>query len=304
MGNYTISVLICTYNGEKYLAQQICSILEQNVEYEEIIFSDDGSSDNTIELIRSLEKKFSISNFRIINGPRCGVLHNFLTGALRCTSDYLFISDQDDVWLPNRVRLYQELFSKSDEPHIIFSDAVVVDEELALIDNSFINYQGLNHKILEDDSILLTNCVQGASCCINLPLIKELEYIKKNDLLEEIVIHDWLFVLIAKYKGKIDFINMSTINYRQHDANIIGARNKREENKILGYIQNPLLHFKSALVVIRQSYALSSYLGVDLSKVTLSFVEVKKKMIFRLGIILKVNKFFNFSTNSKRGNRD
>lgn len=292
MNNYTYSVLVCTYNGERYVAEQLESILEQSLTFQEIIISDDGSTDDTIKVIKSFFKQRKIESYRFIDGPRSGVLRNFLNGVIQCRSDYLFISDQDDVWHPGRVERYSKLFSKTNMPHLIFSDAKVVNKDLELISNSFIDYQCLNPNIVLDDSILLTNCAQGATCCINSSLINEIKKLNDCNSLDNFIIHDWLFVLLAKYLGKVDFIEASTIDYRQHEHNIIGAKNRNNQSKWIRYLKSPYMYFGSALKVVKQSYAIANYLGLDCSSIKMKNVEPLKVVIYKAGILFKLNYFF------------
>lgn len=289
MNNISFSVLICTYNGENYIEEQINSILSQGVEYEDIIISDDGSTDNTLTIVHDVFSKHSV-NYRVLEGPKSGVLQNFLNGIKNSSSDYLFISDQDDVWHKNRVKNFQKRFKKSTEPHLIYSDARVVDKDLKVISESFIQYQRLRPNIIDDDSILLTNCVQGASCAINFSLIKKVAELESN-LLSKIIIHDWLFVLIAKYYGKIDFINIATIDYRQHNKNLIGAHRASYPRKLYSKIFNPIKHIQSAVLVIKQSYWIAPYLGVNLRKVSFKNVEPVKVILYRLGLFLKLDNY-------------
>ena len=95
-----ISVCMATYNGEKYIRQQICSIISQIGEGDEVIISDDGSTDSTLDTIRSMAD----SRIRIVKGPcRRSPTLNFENALSHAQGDYIFLADQDDVWLPGKV---------------------------------------------------------------------------------------------------------------------------------------------------------------------------------------------------------
>ena len=97
-----VSVALCTYNGEKYIEQQLNSILNQNYPVEEIQIGDDGSSDKTIDIIDSFRKKFD-RLYLTINERRLGPLKNFENTIKRCRGQYICLADQDDIWYPEKL---------------------------------------------------------------------------------------------------------------------------------------------------------------------------------------------------------
>ncbi len=98
--DYFISVAMATYNGEKYIKEQLESILLQLENQDEVIVSDDGSTDHTLKIIESLNDQ----RIKILKGPRNGVKQNFAHALSFCKGKYIFLSDQDDIWLENKVK--------------------------------------------------------------------------------------------------------------------------------------------------------------------------------------------------------
>ena len=115
-----VSVAMATYNGEKYIQEQIDSILKNLEKKDELIISDDGSNDGTIEIIKKNIKKDN--RIKLINGPKRGVIKNFENALLNCNGDYIFLSDQDDIWLPNKVKTVMSYFEQDDKLIAIVHD--------------------------------------------------------------------------------------------------------------------------------------------------------------------------------------
>ena len=126
-----VSVCIATYNGAKYLKEQLESILCQLTESDEVVVSDDGSCDGTVELIRNY-KDSRIHFFP--NERRKGIVGNFENALLNASGEYIFLADQDDVWFPRKVQLCLKGLESND---LVLHDAVVVDSELNVLHDSF-----------------------------------------------------------------------------------------------------------------------------------------------------------------------
>jgi len=249
MKNYTL--IIGTYNGGSYIAEQLLSVLQQKWLPSQIIISDDGSTDDTLSIVQKIFISHHFSHYQIIDAPHKGVIHNFLSALHFATGDYIFFADQDDTWLPNKVEVFFEhIDSTSQTPMLAFSDARLISSDGQLLHASFFDYQGLSANFMNDDSIIYKSCVQGAACCINTTLkdliIKSLPYIQINNL----YMHDWWFSLLAHYYGDVIFIDQALIDYRQHQENQIGVFNKHF--RFYYYIKNYLLYFKNFRQAIRQ----------------------------------------------------
>ena len=208
--NYKISVAMATYNGEKYIKEQILSIVNQLKSEDELIISDDGSTDRTLKIIKALAKKYS--QIKILDGPRKGVKANFNNAILHCSGKYIFLSDQDDIWLDKKVETVLKSFKKNDCVCVVH-DAYVKDKKLkeTLID-SFYNHRKSAPGILKN---IYKNRYLG--CC--MAFSKHL----KNVILpipDNIEMHDqWIGIMCERY-GKSIFIKDKLIYYRRHDENV------------------------------------------------------------------------------------
>ncbi|MDO4742500.1 MAG: glycosyltransferase family 2 protein [bacterium] len=223
-----IDILLATYNGEKYLKQQLDSILAQNVDCWHLYIKDDCSSDSTLSIAKSYESKYpdkiTVINCDVASGSAKA---NFLSLLKYSSSRYIMFCDQDDVWLPDKIsttlKAMQENESDSDLPILIHTDLTVVDDRLNTLHSSFIKFQGLNSEANTLNRLLVQNNVTGCTVMINRTLLNFAADIDPD----KILMHDWWFGLIASAFGKIVFIDKPTILYRQHSNNQLGAVNNR-----------------------------------------------------------------------------
>lgn len=118
-----ISVALCSYNGEKYIREQIQSILDQTVSVDEIVVCDDGSTDDTIQIIENIQKKTSVEINIYCNKTNLGVCANFQKAVDLCNGDIIFLSDQDDIWYPNKVEVILQWFRENPSKKVVFSNA-------------------------------------------------------------------------------------------------------------------------------------------------------------------------------------
>ena len=136
--DYSISVAMATFNGEKYIEEQIDSIINQLETIDELIISDDGSSDNTINIIKKYKK--SDDRIKLYYGPKNGVKQNFANAINHCNGKYIFLADQDDVWYDNKIDKVLDAFATSSATCVVHN-ADIVDENLKKIDKSYFEYR-------------------------------------------------------------------------------------------------------------------------------------------------------------------
>ena len=150
MNKAKISVCMATYNGAKYIKEQLQSILPQLKENDEVIISDDGSTDETLPLIESFaDKRIKIyhhkkrnTKFHLDNST-----HNFENALKLCTGDIIFLSDQDDVWLPKKIEL---MVNGLKDAMLVVSDCKLVDNELKIIHPSYFEQNGVHEGIINN----------------------------------------------------------------------------------------------------------------------------------------------------------
>ncbi|CAM4166651.1 alpha-L-Rha alpha-1,3-L-rhamnosyltransferase [Streptococcus penaeicida] len=224
-----INILMSTYNGEKFLAEQIESIQKQTVTDWTLLIRDDGSSDRTPEIIQEFVAKDS--RIRFINADHrvnYGVIKNFFTLLKHEEADFYFFSDQDDVWLPDKMAIQLQEAQKYDQeiPLAVYMDLKVVDQDLNVINESMIRSQSghANTKMIQE---LSENAVTGGVMLINHALAEK--WLSPDG----IIMHDWYLALLAASLGKLIYIDLPGELYRQHSNNVLGARTLDKRFKIL-----------------------------------------------------------------------
>lgn len=208
-----ISVALAAYKGEQYIAEQIQSILNELGENDELIISDDYPEGKTFGVI----KEFIAEDKRIryIEGPRKGVIKNFENALDACTGDVIFLSDQDDVWLPGKVEaVINEIKNGAD---LVLHDASVTDAKLNITEPSYFAIHGSNNSFVKN---IIKNSFVG--CC--MAFTKEV----MNESLpfpRKLPMHDWWIALLAiKKRRKVVLLDKPFILWRRHGDNVTGGK--------------------------------------------------------------------------------
>lgn len=204
-GAVMVSVCIPTYNGEKYIKEQIDSILQQLDENDEIIISDDSSTDATIDIIRAFNDpriKLLLDNH--FNSP----IFNLENALKHASGDFIFLSDQDDVWKINKVSVMKRYLKQYT---CVVSDAEIVNENLIVINPSYFNLRNCKKGLMRN---IIRNSYIGCCMAFNRSILKYVLPFPK-----EIPMHDvWIGLISEKYGNSI-FINDALIKYRRHGKN-------------------------------------------------------------------------------------
>jgi len=238
----TINILMATYNGRRYVAQQIESILNQTYQDFRLIISDDCSTDSTLKILEEYEKKDQRIEI-YCQGENLGIVANFefLIGKVR--SEYFMFADQDDVWEPDKI---EKTLNKMEKENLdlVYTDLSVVDSRLKEIVPSYWRLKGLDYKIKKYNnfaSLYLNNFITGCTMLVKsrwindfLPLPKESKYI----------LHDYWISLVISQKGKIGYVDQPTIKYRQHTGNKIGSCTRSEQMKNLDEVRDLFIDVK------------------------------------------------------------
>lgn len=214
----TVSIAMCTYNGAKYLKDQLESILNQTVSPDEIIVCDDGSKDKSVEVAKNILHKWNGKWKVISNETNLGFKKNFQKAISLCTGDIIFLSDQDDVWNEKKIETMLPVFKDSNVV-LAFHDATLVDENLELLYPSFWKTLNFDSRLFfkRDYRIVLAhNVMQGAACCFRKKLFQIAEPFPVE------AIHDEWLLLVGLAIGKVIPVDKTLLQYRQAQ-NVLGG---------------------------------------------------------------------------------
>lgn len=218
-----IVILLSTWNGDKYLQEQLDSLNSQTYTNFEIIARDDGSSDHTVDILR-----FN-NNIKIMESEEnLGAKRSFaklLEYALKHSdANYFMFCDQDDVWHHNKIEKTLSQMKKLEKryptlPLLIHTDLQVVDEDLNVIHDSMWEYEKIDPSLNTLNRLLMQNTITGCTVMINRNLAE-----KSTPISNECIMHDWWVGLVATSFGKIAYLNEPSILYRQHANNDTGTK--------------------------------------------------------------------------------
>lgn len=262
-----VLVLLPVYNGGRFLPLQLDSILAQSFQNTLIVCRDDGSSDDSAAILEQYAQKWP-QRFRLLEAPLGNLgasanvallMQSVLDNELRSSIDtYIALSDQDDYWYPEKLArcltvMHSEEQKTPEFPMMVHSDLRVVAENGQLIASSFAAYQGLKPLRNSFSSQLVCNTITGCTVLMNRALLR-----KALPIPPQAIMHDWWLGLVALAFGRACYIDIPLLDYRQHDANTVGAREYQAgENllmRLLDVSNNPV--FQSTA---RQSQAFASH---------------------------------------------
>lgn len=262
-----ICIALSTYNGERYIKEQLDSILSQSCENFIILVRDDNSNDKTLEILSSYDIKV------IDEKKNLGIKKSFAFvmqySFKNLDSDYLMFSDQDDIWDANKVKTtYQKMQELEniygmDTPLLVHGDLTVVDENLEVIASSFWKYQNIDPSKDSLNHLLLHNTVTGCTMMINRSLAEKIKNIPSEGIM-----HDWWIAMVASAFGKIAYIDESLMLYRQHGKNDTGAKHYGVRYFIKKVLTKPLFE-----KYIYQSRAFLKLYGHELDEYHKSMLE-------------------------------
>jgi glycosyltransferase involved in cell wall biosynthesis len=236
-----IEILLATFNGERFLREQIDSILGQDYEHLRVLARDDGSSDSTVDILNDYAGRFP-DRFQILPSIHAfgNAKHNFLRLMEASTADYICFSDQDDVWLPDKVSRTKEAMDRLESacgrnlPLLLFTDLQVVDDKMNQIHPSFWTYMSIDpERINRLNRLLVQGIVTGCTMMLNRRLVD-----LSLCMPEEAAMHDRWIALLASTMGKHAIVKAPTILYRQHDRNVLGTGIVQQPKSLL----QPLWH--------------------------------------------------------------
>jgi len=252
-----ISVVMTTYNGERYLEEQIDSILTQTLHPAELIVCDDQSTDGTVAILEKYQRQEKLVFVK--NPQRLGLIKNFKKAvSLATAGNYVALSDQDDHWLPDKLEKSAALLQKMDEnlPCLVYSDLILVDEQGKILNHSFKNEQGQGGYEENLETLCFRNFVTGCTILMNPTLRPFFAAIPDNVLFHD----DWI-ALAAFTFGKVDALPMATVRYRKHSSNLSIATGTKPRNRYRSLLEQLLKVFKGRddfmshqFIVVRRFY--------------------------------------------------
>lgn len=301
--NPKIAILLSTYNGEKFLADQVNSILWQSYSNFVIVIRDDGSTDSTPDLILGFLEAHP-DKFHIV--PSCGnnlgpsssfsflieyVLEN--KSKLHLQDAYIMFCDQDDIWLIDKIQKQKDAILSAEYaaegtvlPVLVHSDLQVVSQKNQPIAESLVNYQGLEIERNGFTNLVISNLVTGCTVMINEALARKATPVSKHAIM-----HDWWLALAASAFGEIVFLARPLVRYRQHESNAIGAKEFTVPERNPISLWRKLVGIKSSehlYEVARQAKDFQKRFGSELGFKQNFGLRISACMKARLGIIQRI----------------
>lgn len=212
-----VSIAMATYNGERYLQQQLDSIINQTYEDIQIIIVDDCSTDRTKEILADFQEKYQHCVTVYYNQANLGLVKNFEKALGYCTGDFIALCDQDDVWELHKVeRLVREIDSYS----LIYSDVSLIDADGQIISRSrTIDYGISNHSDIGFREMIFKSYIIGCSAMFRSELL-----LSAMPIPQDALFHDWWIAIFASKSNGIKYLHEPLVSYRQHSSNVHGHK--------------------------------------------------------------------------------
>lgn len=278
-----VCIILSTYNGKKYVCQQLDSIFQSAEDMDIFLYvRDDGSKDDTIQILEEYGKKNNVE-IKIDAGENVGSARSFLLAIRNCPkADYYAFCDQDDVWLPKKIATAVNQIRDTEKPILWCSDYQVTDANQNVILPS-----ALKQPIQDDVRSMFYNNVPGCTMVFNWALMQKMRMIE----ISEIRMHDIMAMNVALITGEIYFEKNPFVLYRQHGDNVLGYSHKKI--KVRKWIKD-----KMHLLRCKENYSTAEYaravlkalgneMSADQKKEYQLISEMDKSFIKRLRVLTK-----------------
>lgn len=245
-----IAILLATYNGERFLREQLDSLMSQSYKDWTLYVQDDLSTDATLAIIHEYQKRYG--NIVLLqNDKKLKAKNNFASMLQQVEADYYFFCDQDDVWLTDKVKHTLQVMFDCEAanvglPVIVHTDLKVVDSELTTIADSFWDYTCVSpNKLNSFNKLCVRYLVTGCTMLLNRAVRDISVPIPENACMHDV----WCVLSTVKNGGILKSLDEVTILYRQHSNNVLGASDAHSN-----WLRNKLGHLKSVWKENRQTY--------------------------------------------------
>ena len=228
-----IAIIMGTYNGEKYIKEQIGSILAQDYKEWKLFIFDDGSRDDTEAIVNEYIKIYPGKIYFYKNKDNYGPAGNFFNGIkeaavmLAPDAEYFCFSDQDDVWVEDKLSrsLVKIMQIEDGEPALVFSDVAITDKNLTITADSYFEAEKVDKTKISLNYLLMENKLIGGTVMVNRALVNLELKAEETGLIpyKKAKMHDWWFGLLAAAFGNIGYVEGFTEYYRQHGNNVVGG---------------------------------------------------------------------------------
>lgn len=221
-----ISVALCSYDGAKYIEEQLTSILNQTHPVDEIVVCDDGSTDDTLKMVERIAQNSSVPIHVFLNETNVGYFRNFVKAMSLCKGDIIFLCDQDDVWREDKVEKIMNWFDAHKEKDVVFTNARLIDGNgESFTSETLWDRVGFNARMQRyfdkgygQEILTITNRATGATMALRKT------FLEGRDLLSyRIEHHDYTIAYLAASEGHCGFIAEPLIFYRLHSGNAVGV---------------------------------------------------------------------------------
>jgi glycosyltransferase involved in cell wall biosynthesis len=219
-GTPLVSIAMATYNGEKFIATQLDSIINQTHPNIEIVITDDASADSTVQVIKHYQSKYGFIKL-FINDINSGVTKTFEHSFTKCSGDFIAIADQDDIWELNKIEVLLQQLQTEDA---IYSNSLLVDKTGQSLHKEFKSLMNLQ-SYYEGSPFLMGNCVPGHTIMMRADFVKRV-----LPLPAEVMFDRWISFCAAANNG-IRYVDMPLVQYRQHDNNTIGVGKSKNKKR-------------------------------------------------------------------------
>lgn len=223
-----IAIIMAAYNGERFLREQIDSILDNSFKDIELHICDDGSTDGTEAIATEYVQKYQGKVFFHKNEKNLRVIKNFLVNIKKFDAPYYMLCDQDDFWLPEKIEHTLQFMKQTEAgahniPTVVFGDAKMVDVNLKEYHPSFQKLNNLDTTKLDLCHLAMENKLIGCTVMFNRALWELLD-----NFPEDIKMHDWWIALVGASFGRVAFLDEPLLLYRQHGGNQVGGVSEME----------------------------------------------------------------------------